>query len=479
MIKTKRSSLDKYAANNGSIDKILVGNKGNNRLRGGKGNDTLIGGKGKDDLYGGTGADTYVFSRGDNFDKVYTGDNGVDTIQIKDVPFSELIGLVRNGNDLIIVYDADPSIKEDLKAGKMSDSKIRRAVSKGQIDCIMIKNHYAGSAIGYIQFGEDPKIPFDVFTQKYPLVLSNERNNFTFGNNTDFVIGGKRRNIIHAGGGDDLIIGGESNDILYGDNGDDALYGQNGNDTLYGGNGSDALYGGEGNDILYGEAGSDYLEGGAGNDYLYGGDESDMLNGGTGNDHLYGGRGADLYVFNLGDGQDIIYTGDNNLDIIEFKEMTLSDIKNIKREGNNLIIEYGINDKITVNNHFNNEAISAIKIDNNRYTVDDFIDALMPSTFSGRSFSSNESESQYEFQPNAVIHDNQSQLSDKQLFVKKESGDLVNNVYVSDADIQRSTARMIESLSSFAGGVNYSSSLSNTVSNESHYNATLTINAIS
>ncbi len=68
--------------------------------------------------------------------------------------------------------------------------------------------------------------------------------------------------------------------------------------TITGTDGDDSLYGYLGNDKLYGGAGDDHLEGLDGNDTLYGG---------AGNDKLYGGAGNDTYVFNLGDGHDVVF----------------------------------------------------------------------------------------------------------------------------------------------------------------------------
>jgi len=77
----------------------------------------------------------------------------------------------------------------------------------------------------------------------------------------------------------------------------DILNGSTGDDTLSGGFGDDNLNGGDGNDTLDGGTGYDSLSGGSGNDTLIGG---------AGNDTLNGGTGADTYVFNRGDGADVI-----------------------------------------------------------------------------------------------------------------------------------------------------------------------------
>lgn len=467
----------KYSKNNAFTD-----NNGNFIQRAEKENNVIVGGKGKDHLRGSRGADTFVFSRGGNFDTINTRDNGQDTVQLKDIALSELVGLVRRGNDLIIVYDVNPIIKDDIVAGKLTDRQIKKAYKKGWIDAVMVKDHYAGSALGYIQFGDEPKISLEKFTQEYPVVLTNDRNKVRFGDNTDFIIGGTDKDIIYAGGGDDLIYSGQGNDILYGEAGDDALYGMEGNDTLYGGEGNDALYGMEGNDTLYGDEGDDYLNGGDGDDYLNGGSGNNMLEGGKGNDSLYGGSEADLYIFRKGDGQDIIYTGDNGLDVIEFKDMSLSDIKSLTRNGNDLIILYGDNDKITINNHYNNQAIGLIKVNDVKYSVEEIIDKIAsdrPSVFSGRSLYAAESET--EIEPKVDIFATQSQPTEKVLHIEKESGGLANNAFISEADIQRSTASMIDSLaSSFTNSIGYSvSTVSGIASDESNYNIALAVSSIS
>ena len=77
-------------------------------------------------------------------------------------------------------------------------------------------------------------------------------------------------------------------------------------DVLTGGAAADTLIGGAGNDTLHGLSGDDVLSGGLHNDTLNGGAGNDQLNGGTGNDILNGASGNDTYVWNLGDGDDVI-----------------------------------------------------------------------------------------------------------------------------------------------------------------------------
>ena len=74
------------------------------------------------------------------------------------------------------------------------------------------------------------------------------------------------------------------------------------NNSIVGGAGNDKIWGSEGNDSILGGSGNDSLSAGAGND---------SLNGGKGNDKLWGGTGADTFIYDSGDGKDIIYGFDN------------------------------------------------------------------------------------------------------------------------------------------------------------------------
>ena len=75
------------------------------------------------------------------------------------------------------------------------------------------------------------------------------------------------------------------------------------------------IYAGEGTDYVWGDFGNDVLFGEGGMDRLYGGEGNDILIGGGGADTLYGGTGSDIYIFNRGDGGDMVYDtkADNNI----------------------------------------------------------------------------------------------------------------------------------------------------------------------
>ena len=72
---------------------------------------------------------------------------------------------------------------------------------------------------------------------------------------------------------------------------------------------------------------------------------NDILIGGKGNDILYGGYGDDTYVFNLGDGQDIMREDSTNSkdDRIVFGEGITPDDITVSRDGDDMLLFIGEN----------------------------------------------------------------------------------------------------------------------------------------
>ena len=91
-----------------------------------------------------------------------------------------------------------------------------------------------------------------------------------------------------------------------GDGANDFWIAGDGGSNFTGTEGHDILIGGGGNDTIAGGDGWNFLDGGAGNDVLSGGAVNDILRGGAGGDILQGGGGDDTYVFNRGDGADLV-----------------------------------------------------------------------------------------------------------------------------------------------------------------------------
>ncbi len=115
--------------------------------------------------------------------------------------------------------------------------------------------------------------------------------------------------MIFGGIGDDTIIGSPNVDLIYGDDGNDTINGLGSDDVVHGGRGNDVLIGGAGADILFGEEGNDRF-----------GDPAiaDPTANDPGNDQFHGGDGSDTFVWDPGDGSDLIEGGDGIGDVLIF-----------------------------------------------------------------------------------------------------------------------------------------------------------------
>ena len=101
----------------------------------------------------------------------------------------------------------------------------------------------------------------------------------------------------------------------------------------------------------------DSLRGLSGDDELFGKSGDDWLTGGAGNDILAGGEGSDTYVFNAGDGQDVIvdqgYADQRDTNILRFGEGVLAENMVVRRDGDDLCVTFkNSDDSIIVSNYF-------------------------------------------------------------------------------------------------------------------------------
>lgn len=100
-----------------------------------------------------------------------------------------------------------------------------------------------------------------------------------------------------------------------------------------------------------GSAGSNVLSGEAGNDRLRGRDGADTLDGGTGNDIREGGAvdgAVDIFIFETGDGPDVILDFELDVDVIDLTATGLAFADLTITGGTNALINTGT-DLITVN----------------------------------------------------------------------------------------------------------------------------------
>lgn len=145
---------------------------------------------------------------------------------------------------------------------------------------------------------------------------------------------------------------------------DDILPAMGGDTVPYNSAEDQKIYGGNGDDTIYGYGGNDLIEGGSG---------SDILIGGTGSDTLRGGYGNDTYIYNDGDGDDVITDrGGSGFDTILFGPGITSSHITMSRSGSDLriVIDTGANvGQIMVNDHFNGAEVERIEF-NDSATID-------------------------------------------------------------------------------------------------------------
>lgn len=277
----------------------LYGGDGNDMLYGGEGNDTLAGGAGRDRLAGGLGDDTYIWDDADlSTEVVENAGEGSDTIQAP--------------------VDLDLRKFANIENGQLTGSATLTLT--GTED----GNRLTGNGQGSRLVG--------------------------LGGNDTYVINGPDAVIEAADGGYDTLQTRLS--VLQLAANVEALVSMGSGLQLTGNGLDNELHGDAGNNVMYGLAGDDLLNAGMGDD---------SLSGGRGSDLLYGGGGDDTYVFNRGDGQDIIINGLVGLTPQTGTLLLGNDISSrqlwLSRSGDNLVIEVvGSEDRITLGNWYARQA---------------------------------------------------------------------------------------------------------------------------
>ena len=275
--------------NAGNGDDVLYGEEGNDTLYGEYGDDTLNGGTGSDHMEGGCGSDTYVFNLGDGADTVFDYEYDMtpkDRILFGEGISSSDVRMERQGNNLVVWYSESDSFT-------VQDAY----------------REYYGTGRYFVE-----SVEFVDGTVWDTEAIAN-RANHLLGTDGDDTINGYAE-----------AVGYHQNETVHGLGGDDQINVGDGDDTVYGDEGNDTIFAGSGQDILIGGAGNDYLDGGTGND---------------------------IYRFERGDGVDTIFDFEDSFSegradkIIFGNNISIEDIS-LRREGNDLILDYGENDRITI-----------------------------------------------------------------------------------------------------------------------------------
>ena len=377
----------------GAGDDRLSGLDGADFLNGGAGNDILDGGRGNDYLDGGTGADTYLFERGAGRDTIRDlGDanDGPDTIRFgAGIAAGDIVlrrdsrGLVfeiAGTDDRITVSGWGRDARYRIERVEFADGTVWQAADLQARIAALPLTSSAGDGDDLVQGW----LGFDETLRGL--------------GGDDTLMGGDGNDSLEGGAGDDYLIGGAGSDVYHFALGDgrDTISDYDANpsqDTIRFGAGitaADVVVARAGNDLVF-KVGADgdsitvtswaqgaqhrierveFADGSAwdseelrtrvrglpqvgtdGDDYLAGDEEDNVLAGGRGNDTLTGGTGSDTYLFERGDGQDIVQEYGYGLDVIRFGAGIGAGDIHLSRIGNDLVLAIaGSDDRITVRN---------------------------------------------------------------------------------------------------------------------------------
>ncbi|MBL0371023.1 hypothetical protein JJB09_03190 [Rhizobium sp. KVB221] len=105
-----------------------------------------------------------------------------------------------------------------------------------------------------------------------------------------------------------------------------------------------------GDDEFTGSSLDDYISSGAGDDRVHAGAGDDIIDGGRGDDHLRGGAGSDIFIFQRNSGKDVIadFDASGGRDRQDYLDIDRGDIVDIRKSGDDVIIDLGGGDTLTL-----------------------------------------------------------------------------------------------------------------------------------
>lgn len=376
------TNVENYTAT-GVLNLDIRGNSGDNVLKGNLGNNQFYGRGGNDLALGGVGDDTYYIEvfygvlSSVNVEE-YAGE-GNDTLRQTNeywayTPYYYNITLPSNVENLILGnsrnwwYNSHGEVNarfangNDLNNLIQGDSGVANVLSgNGGRDTLI-----GGSMADVFRVDGEDDIIFDHYTYEFDR-NSNVRTFYTSevlfaggdvveSSSARYELGANLEHMWIVSDGAATGIGNTLNNVIVGNHDVNLIDGASGNDKLFDaqplqtnwGTGpaepwqyayvNDTLLGGEGDDSLTAFNGDDLLDGGSGKDVLtaHGGVAATLI-GGTGNDTLSGSGLGTMYLWNLGDGSDVIEIGGNasvdGLDRLIFGEGVLPGQVSMVRAG--------------------------------------------------------------------------------------------------------------------------------------------------
>ncbi len=298
---------------------VISGGDGNDTINSGGGNDIVAGGRGNDVASLGSGDDTFVWNPGDGSDTV-DGQSGTDTLLFNGSNVSENITISANGSRARLFRDVG-NVTMDLS----SIEHIQLDVLGGADNITVDNLSGTGVKLVAVDLASPPGSgQGDGQADTVTVNGTDTKNHVTIASDGAAVtVSGLPATVTIAGAegsNDSLIINGlGGNDVI------DASQLNAGqiNLTIDGGDGNDTITGSRGNDVLIGGAGNDTVTGGAGNDValLGDGDDTFIWNPGDGSDIVEGQAGDDTLRFNGSNANETITVSANGSRVRLFRDV--------------------------------------------------------------------------------------------------------------------------------------------------------------
>ena len=295
----------------GKIDLLLQGGADADTLIGSAGDDRIFGNQGNDVAQMGGGNDTFFWNPGDGNDTV-GGGAGSDTLQFNGANINEKIELSANGGNARftrdianIVIDLDDVERIAYRALGGTDTVTVNDLTGTDVKQVAIDLSAAGGggdgAADSVTADASNAANTILLTQSDPLV----------------------ENLVRVTGlpPELTITNAETIDSLQ-------INGFAGNDKIN----ASAILATSIALILDGGAGNDTILGGEGADLLLGGDGNDTVTGGSGADVALLGAGDDRFVWNPGDGSDVV-EGQADVDTLVFNGSAVNEIFDASANG--------------------------------------------------------------------------------------------------------------------------------------------------
>ena len=290
------ASLIHLTVDGGDGNDTITGGDGNDTLIGGDGNDVITGGRGNDTLIGGTGDDTFIWNPGDGSDTV-DGQDGTDTLVFNGANVNENINITANHGRVKFTRDVG-NVTMDLNGIEHIDF-----TALGGADNITVGD-LTGTGVTQVAIDLASTPGSGVGDGAADSVTVNGTNGSdtiqVSGTGGSVTVAGLPATVTLAGAegaNDQLIVdGGAGNDVITAAGLAAGVIGL----TIDGGAGNDTITGSQGNDMLIGGDGNDTVIGGRGNDValLGNGNDTFVWNPGDGSDMVEGQAGTDTLVFN-------------------------------------------------------------------------------------------------------------------------------------------------------------------------------------